>query len=582
MTNFEDVFSTLGGYSKRQVLVVILVAYTGLPNALVELNIILTQAEPDHRCEIVTLENSSEYYEISEQNLTFLAIPEINGNCNTTNYDQCFMYDIDWEYDCGGGICTETELVEISEKSKTMEEEFGNTTVPCESYVYLDSSKTVASEFELLCGIDKTSQLALATSATYLGSAIGSIFGGILADKYGRTSVLAIGYTLTSILTLSSSITKKFYVYVILKFFIGMTYIVGMIAGYIYTIEMLPAKQRAYSGFAMPVFYGTGNIILGVLGYYFQDWRTLLKIVFLFQTPVILFSLIVEKSPQYLCRVGKIDEAACILYKYVRHDKVGSDKVGSDRVGSEKIGSDKVGKTKKSGQEACSKSDIKDVLENVEQDQNEKLFTTIDLFRNKPKMAIVTLKVVGIFCLMNIYFFGISLNVGSLPGSIYFNISMNGVFGIASCIFAPLVNNPKLGRKNLSSILFLLSAISYTISTVYINSCEPLFQNVSQYSAFFGKLFIGGTFKVIYEHTADLFPTCLRGNAMGLANFASQIMGLFVPFILELGKIASWLPGVVISVSAVLGAILSQTLPETLGLSSLQTISDAENFYNEV
>ena len=75
---FEDVFSYLGGCSKRQITLVLLVAYTGLPSALIELNVILTQAVPQHRCTIPIFDNSQQYKNIAESDIINLAIQKIS------------------------------------------------------------------------------------------------------------------------------------------------------------------------------------------------------------------------------------------------------------------------------------------------------------------------------------------------------------------------------------------------------------------------------------------------------------------------------------------------------------------------
>ena len=55
---FEDLFQLVGGIGIAQILVLFIVGYEALPNGMGTYLVIFTQAIPDHRCKISTLDDS--------------------------------------------------------------------------------------------------------------------------------------------------------------------------------------------------------------------------------------------------------------------------------------------------------------------------------------------------------------------------------------------------------------------------------------------------------------------------------------------------------------------------------------------
>ena len=59
---------------------------------------------------------------------------------------------------------------------------------------------------------------------------------------------------------------------------------------------------------------------------------------------------------------------------------------------------------------------------------------------------------------------------------------------------------------------------------------------------FAGKFGVSGSFAVIWIFAAELFPTDIRGNALGLGSMAGRIGGFCAPYINELWLPIPWLP----------------------------------------
>jgi hypothetical protein len=60
---------------------------------------------------------------------------------------------------------------------------------------------------------------------------------------------------------------------------------------------------------------------------------------------------------------------------------------------------------------------------------------------------------------------------------------------------------------------------------------------------------------------------------------AGRIGGIVSPFILEMGGSIPWLPPLIFGVVTISAGISLLALPETMGMSMLNTIQDANEFY---
>lgn len=92
---------------------------------------------------------------------------------------------------------------------------------------------------------------------------------------------------------------------------------------------------------------------------------------------------------------------------------------------------------------------------------------------------------------------------------------------------------------------------------------------------------------MICIYGGELFPTKLRGMAIGLASIFSRIGGLLAPLLILMETenkdniILKSIPSVIFTICAILAAFLTALLPETKDKPLLQTITQADQFYAE-
>lgn len=78
---------------------------------------------------------------------------------------------------------------------------------------------------------------------------------------------------------------------------------------------------------------------------------------------------------------------------------------------------------------------------------------------------------------------------------------------------------------------------------VYFVIFSAVMEALSTVSALVGKLFITGSFNLVYALTGEVFPTMIRNQAFGGCNFIARLGAVSAPYIFYLGTaIFSTLP----------------------------------------
>lgn len=131
----------------------------------------------------------------------------------------------------------------------------------------------------------------------------------------------------------------------------------------------------------------------------------------------------------------------------------------------------------------------------------------------------------------------------------------------------------RIGRRAITSSFMIVGGIACIIAVFMVaKSTESLA------TVFIGKLFIAGSFAVIYNYSAELFPTPVRNSAMGLGSMCARLAGAFTPLITLLDSFDPKIPAIVFGVVSLISGIWVMMLPETNGQPMPESIEDGENF----
>jgi putative MFS transporter len=159
--------------------------------------------------------------------------------------------------------------------------------------------------------------IALATSAGFLGMAIGGTFGGIIADRIGRVRAMMLFTAVFSLFSLATGFATDLTQLVFLRFATGLGIASATVSVITYIAEMYPAKVRGrwqswamvitLTGISITSFVARLVIPLGDNGWrWIFVWGAL-------GLPFIWLALRMNESPRWLARKGRYDNAEASL-----------------------------------------------------------------------------------------------------------------------------------------------------------------------------------------------------------------------------------------------------------------------------
>jgi len=163
-----------------------------------------------------------------------------------------------------------------------------------------------------------TSTLGLIGAVTLIGSLIGSVFSGMIADKLGRKSVIIICTAIFSIFSLLTGLADNITLFIIFRFVSGIG--LGGIPPLLVTLtaEYAPKNMRNILVGIMFSGYSIGGIIVALCGMWVipslgWQWMFFIGAIPLLFLPIMIFSL--PESIYFYVKNGRIEEAKAMLHR---------------------------------------------------------------------------------------------------------------------------------------------------------------------------------------------------------------------------------------------------------------------------
>lgn len=290
--------------------------------------------------------------------------------------------------------------------------------------------------------------------------------------------------------------------------------------------------------------FAGGIMLVAGWGALIKD-RQILQIVYGLHAAIFLAHWwILDESPRWLWMQGRAEEAINIVAKGLRINGAGQ-------------AVDKEYFIQKAKQQAA-----------VEEKSSAGLS---DLFRT-PNLRMKTLNVCLCWFANSLVYYGLSLSAGKLYGNPFLILFIMGLVEFPSYITIVFVLD-RLGRRPITSTLMIAGGICCIVAAYVAQG-----STTSTSIVMAGKLFIAGSFAVIYNYSAELFPTVVRNSAMGLGSMCARLSGALTPLITLLDSFDPKIPAVLFGVIALLSGVWVMFLPETMNQPMPESIEDGENF----
>uniref|UniRef100_A0A6M2DLM1 Putative synaptic vesicle transporter sv2 major facilitator superfamily n=1 Tax=Xenopsylla cheopis TaxID=163159 RepID=A0A6M2DLM1_XENCH len=419
-----------------------------------------------------------------------------------------------------------------------------NQTVACTEYVfdnkYYQSSRAI--EWNMVCS--RRWMGAIAQMTYMFGVFTGAVTLGGLADRIGRKAVFCWSALLQLVLGVGVAFVPEYISFLVVRFLYGVFGSAGSyITGFVLTMELVGASKRTVCGIAFQAAFAGGVMLVAAWGALIHD-RQILQVVYgLHGALLIVHWWLMDESPRWLWMQGRAREAVLIVQRALEMNKRGLSLDVSYYVSKGKV---------------------------VSHDDGPSAGVS-DLFKT-PNLRKKTLNVCLCWFANSLVYYGLSLSAGKLYGNPFLILFIMGLVEFPNYI-ATVFLMDRLGRRSLISGFMIAGGICCIVAA-YIEQGSTAATSI----VMLGKLFIAGSFAIIYIYSAELFPTVVRNSALGLGSMCARLSGALTPLITLLDSFDPTIPAVIFGVISLVSGLLCLILPETTGQPMPQSLNDGERF----
>lgn len=514
--DLEDLMGHLGDFGKYQSWQFFLHILSALTAGMHMMSLVTVAAVPKHRCAVNGVDVIGNFTASWDDAEILAAIPLANEN---RSLSQCQIFGAN------------------------------GTLVDCDTWVYdttyHESSRGM--EWNFVCS--QRWMGAVAQSGYMLGVFVGAVSLGSLADKYGRKTIFYISAVAQLVFGVLVALTPEYYTFLLIRFLYGIFGSAGAyITGFVLSMEIVGPSKRTVCGVAFQATFAVGVMLVAAWGALIKD-RMWLQIVYGLHSALLIGHWwLIDESPRWLWAQGRVREALVIIKKGLKMNGNSIDVDEAQYVARGKV---------------------------RESTKDDRVYGVLDLFRT-PNLRKKSLNVCLNWFANSIVYYGLSLNTGSLLGNPFLMLFLSGLVEIPSYVATVLLMD-RTGRRSLISTLMILGGLCSVIGA-YIprdeNGASALMVTVGM----LGKFFIAGSFAIIYNYSAELFPTVLRNTALGVGSMCARLSGSMTPMIMLLDSFDPRIPAVVFGCLALISGFLALYLPETLDQPMPQSLEDGEKF----
>ncbi|XP_011063251.1 PREDICTED: organic cation transporter protein isoform X1 [Acromyrmex echinatior] len=529
--DLDDLLPIIGEFGRYQKQLLWLVCLPAcLPCGFCAFNQLFMADTPLHWCKVPGLENM----DIVRRKR--LAIPASQDDNET--YSQCMRYDIDWTTMNYSVVATYLPNASWS-------------VMPCDhgwEYETSEITSSIVIDFDLVC--DRAIYPTIGLVVLNAGGPIGVYLFGTLNDRIGRRlsfftclAILIIGGFLTAI-------SSNFWTWVSTRFVVGLTIPAIYQIPFIISLELVGPNYRSFVTVMTCTFYTLGLCMLAGVTYLIRDWRTLAMTT---SVPFLIYFFywwFLPESPRWLLAKGRLSEANDILEILAR-------------VNGKELPTSFTQKLRQRMTMSRSNS------------EEERLRTgpgVLSLFK-LPNMRLKTCLITLNWFANNMVYVGLSYYGPALGNEEHLSFLFSSLAEIPSYIVCWVVMD-RWGRRWPLCLCMVVAGVS-CIATVLLSS-DAVMETLILF--LISKSAISASFLIIYPFAGELYPTQLRGVAIGFSAYISGLGLIIIPFVTYLGKENLVLPLVILGTISVIGGLFGLRLPETLHYRLPQTVEEGELF----
>lgn len=407
---------------------------------------------------------------------------------------------------------------------------------------------TIVSEWSLVCESKYLSKLA--ATIYFCGVMVGGLLFGYLADKYGRKPVMLVTLYTPILIGLGTAFSNNYYLYVALRFFMGM-FLQGLqTTSYVLVMEMFLPRYRGVAGAMLEVFWGIAVLLVAPIAYLLQNWRYMQLAISLPSILAIAYIWLTPESLRWMILQKKMESAKALVQKITKFNGLPYPTEQMDAINSHN----------KISTEAA------------------RQFSFFDLLQTR-EMRKRSLILFYLWFAVAVAYYALLLNMTSLKGNRYLTFFISALVDMVAFIAVVFIVR-KCQRRIPLLVFFVIGGVACIIAGIipFILEDKNLRGKIVIACAIIGKFGASGVFSLTFLYTSELYPTVIRNIGMGSCAFWARLGGVVAPQILALGDLShKSISVIIIGVITLVASILLLLLPETMATKLPDTIEEVED-----
>ncbi|XP_043201565.1 solute carrier family 22 member 3-like [Amphibalanus amphitrite] len=486
--------------------------------------------EPDHWCRVPALEARG----WTQQQIRNLSSP-LETRSTGVKHSQCRMYDVDF------GTVDPDSWAPANDTP----------TVACRHGWAYDFSliyPTIVSDNDWVC--DQAWKPTLAYSAFFAGSMVGTVGFSHLSDRVGRLPVLVLSNIVCGVAGFACAFVSSLPVFASLRFVAGLANNQMTTQAIVLMSEFVGPRHRAMVvNVPLATSLCGGMVIMPWIARLLYHWT---YVAMAFSAPMLLtllyYLLGVPESCRWLQHVGRVDAA-------VREMRAIAKENGRD-VPDEVFESFTVA--------AKRHHDLE------ESQPRPSLLDALRLPRLRLRLLTITVATMA-----TLLAFDLIARSTELDLDVYTSQSLLGLTEAPADLFTWLLLETLGRRWSMCGSMVTASGLALGLSSLLREGGRPI---ASTTVAFLCRCSVTVGFNVLWSQHMELVPTVIRGRACGVANVAGHACVMLSPVVLSLARVDRGLPALVLAAVALLGGLVTSTLPETSHRPLPDTLEQGDAF----
>ncbi|XP_064411384.1 solute carrier family 22 member 7-like [Latimeria chalumnae] len=411
-------------------------------------------------------------------------------------------------------------------------------------YDHSQFTSTIVTKWDLVC--EKKGLNQLTATLFFVGTTVGSLVFGILADKYGRKPLILLSFILTALFGLMSAFSTSYLMFAVGRTLTGfaITGLSGVCLGL--CMEWVDVKHRTFAGALSTLFWSLGCISLALLAYLIRDWRQLLLVA---TSPCVIGIILywwIPESARWLLATGKTEKAHRYLSRCAKINR------------REKF--------------TIKPISLRQIVKEEDTDRN---YSSLDLMRTpqiRKRSIILGITWLGVA----LTYYGISFNIRDFGLDMYLTQLVFGAIEFPAKLAIYFLLD-RIGRRHCVGWMLILTGILLGVNIFVPNGLDI----VRSVFGILGKGFSEAAFFSIIIYTVELYPTVIRQNGIGYTAVLARIGGSVAPLLSLLEDVWKLFPLLIFCVVAIVSGAITFLLPETLNKRLPETIGDVEDGRNQ-